>query len=136
MTPFKAMRRHYHLTLKQLGERTGLSISFLSDLERGRTEASMKTLRRLARCYGVSVGVFIDPPDAPAETPVPSFEVRRHIQFQCVRCGAAVQFNYGGVCHDSSSDFCPQCRACYRVQWKHPLEQSSVMLMARRQEVS
>ena len=39
-----------------VSERTGLSISFLSDLERGRTEPSLKTLCAIAAVYGMGAG--------------------------------------------------------------------------------
>lgn len=44
-------------TLLELAEKTGLSCSFLSDLERGRTEPSMKTLRKIADAYGLKLDV-------------------------------------------------------------------------------
>lgn len=44
-------------TLLELAEKTGLSISFLSDLERGRTDPSMKTLRKIADAYGLKLDV-------------------------------------------------------------------------------
>lgn len=44
-------------TLLELAEKTGLSVSFLSDLERGRTDPSMKTLRKIADAYGLKLDV-------------------------------------------------------------------------------
>lgn len=42
------------LTLKQLAERAGLSLSYVSDLEHGRSRPSLATLERLAAALGVS----------------------------------------------------------------------------------
>jgi transcriptional regulator with XRE-family HTH domain len=44
------------MTLLQVRNKTGLSVSYLSDLERGRTaNPSFDTLDRLARCYKMTV---------------------------------------------------------------------------------
>lgn len=47
----KAARQACHLTLEQAAEASGLSVSFLSDMERGRTNPSLETLVKLAACY-------------------------------------------------------------------------------------
>jgi transcriptional regulator with XRE-family HTH domain len=44
------------LTLLQLSQATGLSVSYLSDLERGRTTPSLETLEKLASVYDVPLG--------------------------------------------------------------------------------
>lgn len=45
------------LTLMELAEKTGLSASFLSDIERGRTEPSIKTLRKIAGAYNLHLDI-------------------------------------------------------------------------------
>ena len=57
-TPGEALRRlrsRAHKTLKDVSEATGLSISFISSLERGGSGASVASLKRLAAAYGVSM---------------------------------------------------------------------------------
>jgi len=44
-------------TLMELAEKTGLSVSFLSDLERGRTDPSVKTLGKIARAYNLRLDI-------------------------------------------------------------------------------
>lgn len=52
----KEVRKHRGLTLLQVKDSTGLSVSYLSDLERGRTNnPTVETLEKLARCYGVNL---------------------------------------------------------------------------------
>jgi transcriptional regulator with XRE-family HTH domain len=52
----REVRRQRGLTLVDVREKTGLSVSYLSDLERGRTSnPSFETLERLARAYEMSV---------------------------------------------------------------------------------
>lgn len=46
-TRIKAARKGCKLSLKETAALTGVSVSYLSDLERGRTEPSLKTLRKL-----------------------------------------------------------------------------------------
>lgn len=62
MESIRAWRKHRQMTLLQVAEKTGLSISFLSDLERGRTDPSFSTLRRLALCYSVQVACLLETP--------------------------------------------------------------------------
>ena len=40
---------------------TGISIPYLSDLERGRTNPSLETLQTLANAYGISVADLLEP---------------------------------------------------------------------------
>ena len=47
----RAIRIHNRMTLKNVADRTGLSVSFLSDMERDVTQPSLRTLRKLATCY-------------------------------------------------------------------------------------
>jgi transcriptional regulator with XRE-family HTH domain len=48
------LRHRHRLTLVQLAERTGLSHSFLSQLERGLAQPSMRSLHRIAQALGTS----------------------------------------------------------------------------------
>lgn len=56
----RAMRKNRKLTLKRVAEHTGLSLSFLSDIERGRTEPSIKTLRKLSAYYQCSIVLVVE----------------------------------------------------------------------------
>lgn len=47
----REIRRQRDMTLLQVAECTTLSVSYLSDLERGRAKPSIDTLERLATCY-------------------------------------------------------------------------------------
>src|SRR4051812_21843113 len=51
----RRLRTRVHKTLKEISETTGLSISFISALERGGSGASVASLRRLAGAYGVTM---------------------------------------------------------------------------------
>jgi transcriptional regulator with XRE-family HTH domain len=51
----KEVRTAHDLTLKMLAERTGLSVSYLSDMERGRTTPTLGTLETLATALGMTV---------------------------------------------------------------------------------
>lgn len=59
----RAQRRKRSLTLKQLAEMTGLSIGFLSEIERGVSEPSMASLRKIRESLGVSLLSFRDSED-------------------------------------------------------------------------
>lgn len=51
----RAFRMRRHRTLKELSEATGLSQSFLSQVELGRSNASLESLRRIANALDVQV---------------------------------------------------------------------------------
>jgi len=54
-------RRHAApLTLKQLANRTGLSVSLISQIELGKSAASMSTLHKLANALGVRMTYFFE----------------------------------------------------------------------------
>ncbi len=52
------LRQEIGLTLAEVAGRTGVSVSFLSSLERGYSNASIATLQKLARLYKTSVLSF------------------------------------------------------------------------------
>lgn len=52
-------RKKLELTLKDVNKQTGLSVSFLSEIERGKTNPSIETIQKLAHCYDVPVSELI-----------------------------------------------------------------------------
>jgi transcriptional regulator with XRE-family HTH domain len=62
----RATRKRQGYTLADVGERTGLSVSFLSDIERGRTRPSLDTLEKLATCYQLTISDLLEGADADA----------------------------------------------------------------------
>lgn len=72
----KALRKAKCMTLGQLGQATGLSNGFISQIERGQNRPSVTALFKISRALGVSVGWFF--PTAQAEdTPRNTHVVRR-----------------------------------------------------------
>lgn len=51
----KELRMDRDLTLKGVAEITGLSVSYLSDIERGRTTPTLNTLESIAQALDVSI---------------------------------------------------------------------------------
>lgn len=51
----RVLRQEYNLTLKELSERCGLSVSYLSDIESGRTVPTLETLDRIVTSYGLTI---------------------------------------------------------------------------------
>ena len=51
----KALRKQHGLKLREISKETGLSVSYISDIERGRTMPSLETCGKLAEVYGVSL---------------------------------------------------------------------------------
>lgn len=51
----RQLRKQHGLTLRQLGAKTALSVSLISQIELGKSAASVTTLRRLSLALGVSL---------------------------------------------------------------------------------
>jgi DNA-binding XRE family transcriptional regulator len=123
-------RKQRDMTLQQVAEATGLSVSFLSDLERGRTDPSLSTLKRLAACYGVPVAYLLEEAGvimSGVRVPVKEFFVSPSILFQCAFCGTTITVRCAGPWHVSTSDYCNNCKAYYRIEWHFDdIQQSTI----------
>lgn len=56
----RKQRQSKNITLKDMSEKTALSISFLSEIERGVARPSMTSLRKIAQALGISLLSFAD----------------------------------------------------------------------------
>lgn len=54
----RTLRKKKVLTLKQLANRTGLSVSLISQIELAKTSASVSTLYKIASALGIKIGYF------------------------------------------------------------------------------
>ena len=54
----KKLRKERKLTLKELAERTDVSISFLSQVERGKSGVTLESLRKIADALNVAPSAF------------------------------------------------------------------------------
>ena len=55
----RELRRQHRLSIAELAERSGVSVSVISKLERNRSAAEMETLFRLARVFGLTLSDLI-----------------------------------------------------------------------------
>jgi transcriptional regulator with XRE-family HTH domain len=55
----RTVRRQHRMTLVQVSRASGLSVSFLSDIENDRTRPSLRSLQALAVCYGEPFQIII-----------------------------------------------------------------------------
>ncbi|MER2206746.1 MAG: helix-turn-helix transcriptional regulator, partial [Rhodococcus sp. (in: high G+C Gram-positive bacteria)] len=60
----RELRTEHGMTLRGLAAETGLSPTLLSQVERGVTEPSLKTLRALAPVFGQSISALFEDPVA------------------------------------------------------------------------
>jgi DNA-binding transcriptional MerR regulator/quercetin dioxygenase-like cupin family protein len=58
---FRRLRQRRGLSLAEVARATGVSVGFLSALERGQMSASVGTLRRIARYYRTNILSFFEP---------------------------------------------------------------------------
>jgi len=61
----RTLRRFRRCTLQTVAERSGLSESFLSQVERGRSNASIASLKRIADALGISMADLFEPDAVP-----------------------------------------------------------------------
>ena len=71
----RALRKSQSLTLEQLSARSGLSVSFLSLIERGKKKPSLSALQSISDALGMEVGWFFA--DHPARDPLERAHVVR-----------------------------------------------------------
>ena len=62
----RRLRTRRGLSLRALAAEAGVSATLLSQIERGVTEPSLATLRRLAGVFGASLATLFEDPSAPA----------------------------------------------------------------------
>lgn len=75
---FRELRSANDLTLKNLAELTGLSVSYLSDIERGRTMPSLDTLTTLATAFRMTVTDLLTGVDFAGERTIASLPAGLH----------------------------------------------------------
>ena len=81
----RAKRKELGMTLQALGEMSGLSAAFISQVERGQASASMVSLMNLARALDVSVASFM-------EIPMGEAPIRRRDDPQRIEIDSPVQY--------------------------------------------
>ena len=64
----KNSRKEVDLTIRELARRTGLSASFISQVERGKANLSIDSLRQVAKCLDISIHYFLSEDENTAET--------------------------------------------------------------------
>lgn len=88
----RGLRKAHRLSLKELAEKSGKSVSFLSKIERGLARPSITALQDIAEVLGVPIGWFFA-----SDGPAPADE-RPYI----VRAGRRRRLTYSGV---ASTDY-------------------------------
>jgi len=77
----RAIRTLRRVTLKTVADRADLSESFLSQIERGRANASVASLKRIAAALGVNVADLFEPNGKPSRPRVLRRDVRPALTF-------------------------------------------------------
>jgi transcriptional regulator with XRE-family HTH domain len=58
----KRLRGRQGLTVRALAAKAGMSYTYLSNVENGKVDPSLSTLKRLAQVLGVSIGELVREP--------------------------------------------------------------------------
>ncbi len=86
----KQLRKARGLTISEVAMLTGLSVGYLSQIERGVSSPSVKALHGISRTLGVTVGWFFSPPTVDGD------ELRDHV----VRAGTQRTIVFGSGIRD------------------------------------
>jgi transcriptional regulator with XRE-family HTH domain len=76
----RSLRNKLGLTLSAVSERTGLAVSTLSKLEKGKVSLSYDKLMTLSTAFGVDMAQLLAPAGTPEQAPPPSRSGRRAVQ--------------------------------------------------------
>lgn len=66
----RELRKEQKFTLKEIAERTGVSISFLSQLEHGKTSATLESIKKISDALGVNPSYFFQQDGKPEQTSI------------------------------------------------------------------
>lgn len=75
----KELRTSKKMTLKELSEKTDLSIGYLSQLERGLTSVAISSLENISKALDTELSYFFEPPTANNKRITRSFEQKLSI---------------------------------------------------------
>ena len=92
------LRTHDHKTLREVSEKAGVSLGYLSEVERGQKEASSELLSSIAQSLGVSTAQMLRRNLIPVGRLTPGGLFRRAFSFGCACCvhlGACRNVNFG-----------------------------------------
>ncbi|MGH8162027.1 MAG: helix-turn-helix domain-containing protein [Gammaproteobacteria bacterium] len=84
-------------TLDEIAGLTGLSKSYLSKIENGKSVPPLGTLSKIAQAFACEIGHFLQPEDALAEEAVSVVHVRE--RQPAVRGGTAFGYDYSSLAH-------------------------------------
>ena len=59
-SPILAFRNHQGITLRELSERTGVAVGYISEVERGLKPGSTSALARIAGALGTTIDVLVN----------------------------------------------------------------------------
>ncbi|WP_026895339.1 helix-turn-helix domain-containing protein [Clostridiisalibacter paucivorans] len=79
----KKIRKSNGMTLKELSEKTNLSVGFLSQLERGLTTIAIDSLQLIAEALRVELSYFIAQPESKKRPVLKSFEQKIYKVMNC-----------------------------------------------------
>lgn len=77
-----ALRREVGLTLRELGEKTGLSDTYLSRVENGRAALTIASLGRIAEVFATPLATFFDDEDQPQSIVLRRAGTGRKVRFR------------------------------------------------------
>jgi transcriptional regulator with XRE-family HTH domain len=96
LTRLKEKRKGQGYTLKRLAERSGLSLTYLSQIERGKSNPSIGTLKKIADAMNISFVSLLGFKESEEEERGPEGNWRQHQEVSVVKEGKRKMLVYPG----------------------------------------
>lgn len=113
------------MKLAQVAEQTTLSVSYLSDLERGKATPSLQTLVRLAHCYDISLASLIgEKTQACKHGELVTSWTLHTVHWACPGCNRLLTQHFPINAHFHLTS-CP-CGLHYRVTWEEAGDDATI----------
>lgn len=136
---FKELRKEKNLTLKELSEKTGLSIGYLSNLERNISSPTLEYMQRICEILGVSITELLAP-EKEEHTLIKKDDRVTLLDNDILKCESINYGNYGMEClcitlhpgvsfHETWVMPMMKWGLWYRVLWKFLLMEKHIHYM-------
>jgi transcriptional regulator with XRE-family HTH domain len=96
------------LRLREVATNTGLSVSFLSDLERGKGTPSLDTLQKLGEFYGLTVTEVLRFTEYDEDELCVYIGCHEDVGFYCAECDEPICAAHA-VLHNPETVYCLEC---------------------------
>jgi len=130
MKKLRELRKLRKMTLAQMAEKTALSVSYLSDLEHGRAQPSLRTLTLLAKCFDLHPGHLLEEQEAMQDLQhgdsVESWTIHE-VRIVCPKCRHMLSKNRQSLIQLYPIILC-LCGQAFHITWTDAMKEAIVTI--------